>query len=150
MKIKNIVIPIDFGDFSKRIINFSVEYAKNKPVKLHFLHVLPLDVSYVVGDMGMQYVHGVQGNMIEADTKRLQELTDFIKEEEIPYEIDVLQGIVSDTILEKAKEVDAELILIGSHGHGALYEALVGSVTHDVLKITDIPVLIVPDKYRMP
>lgn len=145
---KNIVVPIDFGDFSKRIINFSVEYAQDREIKLYFLHVLPLDVSYVVGDMGMQYVHGVQGNMIEADTKRLEELTDFIKEKKIPYETEVVQGIASDTILEKAKEVDAELILIGSHGHGALYEALVGSVTHDVLKITDIPVLIVPDKYR--
>ncbi|APD07641.1 universal stress protein [Flavobacteriaceae bacterium UJ101] len=145
---RNIVVPIDFGDFSKRIINFSVEYAQNKDIKLYFLHVLPLDVSYVVGDMGMQYVHGIQGNMIEVDTKRLEELTNFIKEKNIPYETEVIQGIASDTILEKAKEVDAELILIGSHGHGALYEALVGSVAHDVLKITDIPVLIVPDKYR--
>ncbi len=146
---KNIVVAIDFGDFSKRIINFSVEYAKDKKIKLYFLHVLPLDVSYVVGDMGMQYVHGIQGNMIEADTKRLEELTHFIKDENILYETEVVQGIASDSILEKAKEVKAELILIGSHGHGALYEALVGSVAHDVLKITDIPVLIVPDKYRI-
>ncbi|MFV0531558.1 MAG: universal stress protein [Flavobacteriales bacterium] len=146
---KNVVVAIDFGDFSKRIINFSVEYAKDKNIKLYFLHVLPLDVSYIVGDMGMQYVHGVQGNMIEADTKRLEELTDFIKDKNIPYETNVVQGIASDSILEKAKKVEAELILIGSHGHGTLYEALVGSVAHDVLKITDIPVLIVPDKYRI-
>ncbi len=146
---KNIVVAIDFGDFSKRIINFSVEYAKDKNIKIYFLHVLSLDVSYVIGDVGMQYVHGVQENMIEADTKRLEELTDFIKGENIPYETEVVQGIASDSILEKAKEVKAELILIGSHGHGALYEALVGSVAHDVLKITDIPVLIVPDKYRI-
>ncbi|MFV0237534.1 MAG: universal stress protein [Flavobacteriales bacterium] len=145
---RNIVVPVDFGDFSKRIINFSIDYAKNKNVKLYFIHVLPLDMSYVVGDMGMQYVHGVQGKMVEDKIELLQELTDFIKEKNIAYEIEVIQGVASDTILEKAKEVDAELILIGSHGHGVLYEALVGSVTHDVLKITDIPVLIVPDKYR--
>lgn len=53
-------------------------------------------------------------------------------------------GNPADVILDKADEVGASMIIMGSHGHGALFHLLVGSATEGVLKRTKVPVLIVP------
>ena len=55
-----------------------------------------------------------------------------------------IQGPAVEKILHTATEQDAGLIMMGSHGHGALYELLVGSVTAGVLKGAQCPVLVVP------
>jgi nucleotide-binding universal stress UspA family protein len=45
-------------------------------------------------------------------------------------------------IVRAAEEVHADLVAVGSHGHGALRETLFGSVTSDVLRNCDVPVLV--------
>jgi nucleotide-binding universal stress UspA family protein len=47
-------------------------------------------------------------------------------------------------IVRAAQEVGADLIAVGSHGHGKLREALFGSVTRDVIKESRVPVLVTP------
>jgi nucleotide-binding universal stress UspA family protein len=53
-------------------------------------------------------------------------------------------GLPADEILAAAKERDAGLVMMGSHGHGALYHLFTGSVVTGVLKKTDRPVMVVP------
>ena len=53
-----------------------------------------------------------------------------------------------DRILHEATEQDAGLIVMGSHGHGAIYNLLVGSVAEGVLKGVSCPVLIVPSEKK--
>ena len=49
-----------------------------------------------------------------------------------------------EEILKTAREISADLIVMGSHGHGSVYCLLVGSVTEGVLKAGERPVLLVP------
>ena len=53
-------------------------------------------------------------------------------------------GTVVDEILKQADAVNADFIVMGSHGHGAMYSLLVGSVTEGVLKRSARPLLLVP------
>jgi len=61
-----------------------------------------------------------------------------------------IQGSIPDEILALAREHGATLIVMGSHGHGALYHLLVGSVTTAILKEAPCPVLIVPSDRSLP
>jgi nucleotide-binding universal stress UspA family protein len=54
------------------------------------------------------------------------------------------QGDPVKTILKEAKRLDAELIVVGSHGHGMMFDALVGSISAGILRKSLIPVLVVP------
>ena len=54
------------------------------------------------------------------------------------------EGSVVEEILTTAQEISADLIVMGSHGHGSVYNLLVGSVTEGVLKAGLRPVLLVP------
>jgi nucleotide-binding universal stress UspA family protein len=53
-------------------------------------------------------------------------------------------GSVVEEILKTADAIAADLIVMGSHGHGSVYNLLVGSVTEGVLKISKCPILLVP------
>jgi nucleotide-binding universal stress UspA family protein len=53
-------------------------------------------------------------------------------------------GAVAEGILNQADELNADMIVMGAHGHGAMYNLLVGSATKGVLKRSTRPVLLVP------
>jgi nucleotide-binding universal stress UspA family protein len=53
-------------------------------------------------------------------------------------------GAVAEEILNQADELNADMIGMGAHGHGAMYNLLVGSATKGVLKRSTRPVLLVP------
>jgi nucleotide-binding universal stress UspA family protein len=50
-----------------------------------------------------------------------------------------------ESIVAEAQRLNADMIVVGSHHHGALYNLVVGSVTGDVLKRAKCPVLVVPN-----
>lgn len=60
----------------------------------------------------------------------------------------VTAGVPVDVIIEQAKEGDYDLIIMGTHGHGFLYSALIGSTAKRMISQSPIPVLVVriPDK----
>jgi nucleotide-binding universal stress UspA family protein len=53
-----------------------------------------------------------------------------------------------EKILAQMEKLDADLVIMGSHGHGAIYRTLLGSVSEGVLHDAACPVLIVPVKDR--
>jgi nucleotide-binding universal stress UspA family protein len=57
-------------------------------------------------------------------------------------------GTVVEEVLQTATEIAADLIVMGSHGHGSVYNLLVGSVTEGILKAGQRPVLLVPAPAR--
>jgi len=54
------------------------------------------------------------------------------------------QGDPVKTVLGEAEARDVELIVMGSHGHGPLFDVLMGSVSGGVLRKSRVPVLVVP------
>jgi nucleotide-binding universal stress UspA family protein len=58
----------------------------------------------------------------------------------------VKEGDFADTILETAKEIHAEIIVVGSHSRKWLENVVMGSVTEEILHHTTIPLFIVPTK----
>ncbi len=58
-----------------------------------------------------------------------------------PEHIDVRNRDLSDVLLSKATEMDADLIIMGAYGHSRLRERILGGVTHNILHHTAVPVL---------
>ena len=56
----------------------------------------------------------------------------------------LIQGAIAERILREAKRLATDLIVMGTHGRGAMFNLVVGSVSHAVLRDTPIPVLLVP------
>ena len=67
-----------------------------------------------------------------------------VRAAQIPVETVQLNGPPVRSILDHAKQVGADYLVMGSHGHTALYDLLVGSTTHGVLLRASCPVVITP------
>lgn len=55
-----------------------------------------------------------------------------------------VQGPTVETVLQEAERLEAGLIVVGSHGHGAAYDLAIGSVSAGVIRKAKVPVLVVP------
>lgn len=142
---KKILVPVDLSEFSKEIIEEAAKLAKLTDAELILLNVASVDVGFIIGDVGFQYLPELEHTALEDDAVMLSNFTDYIKLKDIKCKSLVKQGIPVDVILEQAEEQNADCIVIGSRGHGSLYEVLVGSVCHDVIKYSNIPVYVIPN-----
>ncbi len=58
----------------------------------------------------------------------------------------LVHGKTVDVILKEAADLDVDMIAVGSHGRGAMYQLLVGSISEDVLHRSRLPVLVIPTR----
>jgi nucleotide-binding universal stress UspA family protein len=82
--------------------------------------------------------------------KRLAEITEGLRlsHPNLPVETQLVNGPPVLEILDAARKLDATYIVIGSHGHNAIYDLLVGTTTHGVLRKVSCPVVVVPPPQR--
>jgi len=145
---KTILVPIDFSDVTAAVVDTSSSLATAFGGSVILVHVAEPEPQFVGYDPGPLSVRVAVAGDIHADQRRLEAL----KQNFGPADVLALhvQGSIPDEILKLAREHAATLIVMGSHGHGALYHLLVGSVTNAVLKHAPCPVLIVPSSHPAP
>ena len=80
----------------------------------------------------------------EGQTSKLAKWQAEIAQDGIKVSLHEPTGTVAEEILNEADELNADLIVMGTHGHGAMYNLLVGSAAKAVLKHSSRPVLLVP------
>lgn len=146
---KTLLVPVDLSPFSNEIAMEAVKLAKITNAKLILLHVVSLDIGFIIGDIGFQYLPELEQTALEEDAKELTKLRDLVAEQGVEVDSMVKQGIPVDTILEQVTETQSDAIVIGSKGHGTLYEAFVGSVCRDVIKDSKVPVVVIPNQKKI-
>lgn len=82
----------------------------------------------------------------KAAERRLADIEKRLVAGGVPTESVQLTGAPVPFILEQARDSAADFIVMGSHGHTAFYDLLVGSTTHGVLLRAPCPVVIIPPK----
>lgn len=145
---KTILAPIDFSPVSKRIVEEAAELARLLNARLFLLHIVPPPIvtqSEYVTEKGAEFAALTVGTMAEALKKfaRPLEATGLVVNTES------VLGFPGETILEKARKLKPDYIVVGSHGHGAFYDLIIGGTTSRILKRAGCPVIVVPAEKRM-
>jgi nucleotide-binding universal stress UspA family protein len=140
----NIIVPVDFGESSDKLIDGAVRFAQAVQGKICLIHVAPSDIGFAIGDMGFQYFPEVEQNEIKEELLQLNNLEQRI----IAMGVDCVhllkQGIAGDVILDYAKDENASYIVVGSHGRSGIYDVFVGSLTKEITRRSSIPVVVIP------
>jgi nucleotide-binding universal stress UspA family protein len=156
---KRILVPIDFSDVTPPVIDLARELAKAFGAEIHLVHVTaaatPGTLGY--GLAGMPELAPMSGVPVpgfepmpetiledEGQKSKLAKWQEEIAQDGIKVSLREPTGAVAEEILNQADELNADLIVMGTHGHGAMYNLLVGSATKGVLKYSKRPVLLVP------
>ncbi|MGI1672167.1 MAG: universal stress protein [Neptuniibacter sp.] len=146
---KQILVPIDESHFSMQMIEHSIQFASIHSAKISFLYLSPDENNIVTGDAGLLHAMAPDlfaGKYLWQDGYIKAKALGWARtvNQEAVFISDMVSGAVHNAILKKAKEQDADLIIMGSHWRSSLIEKLFGSVTTKVVLHSDIPVLVTP------
>lgn len=141
---RTLLAAVDFSDASRTIVAHAVEFARAQGARIVLLHVVEPVVSYVPVGAAMDVIETSPPPILEADLAAQKTHLDRLAAGQENIETLAVVGLAADEIVTQARECGAELIVLGSHGHGALYHLFAGSVVTGVLKRARIPVLVVP------
>jgi nucleotide-binding universal stress UspA family protein len=112
--------------------------------KIWFVHITTPDPEFVGYEVGPQYIRDSVVHNLREEHKALQNHVDNVEKLGILSEGLLIQGPTVPMILEESEKLKIDLIIIGSHEHGFLYNALFGSTTSVLLRKSKTPILVIP------
>lgn len=139
-----ILVAVDLSDATTKVIGVAQYLAKATQGEVRLLHVAEAEPDFVGYDAGPEVVRDQVAKEFRDEHRRVQEHADALRQAGINAKGLLIQGPIIETVLGEAKRFEADLLVVGSHGFGALYDLLVGSSSRGILKDTNIPVLVVP------
>jgi nucleotide-binding universal stress UspA family protein len=160
MAFKHLLVPTDFSEPAKDALRYASEEAALHHAKVTLLHVLPPDsrteVLYVTrapmpgAPESFDPVNGaallsepevVRSDPSEDALTRLRDLA--ANAFQGPWEAEVAMGHAPETIVRVARERNADLIVMSTHGRTGLQHVLLGSVAEQMVRLAPCPVLTV-------
>lgn len=138
---KKIIVPIDFSEYSDYALETAAMLAKKNNAEILALHMLEMSEAILTkGDSEMQQETIFYLKLAE---KRFNEFLDKDYLDGLSVTPIVKHFKVFSEVNEVAKEQQADLIVMGSHGSSGLKEFFVGSNTEKVVRYAEIPVLVI-------
>ncbi len=146
--ISKILIPVDFSTTSTNALEVAIDLAQKHKASVSLLHVVDSSFMMIAPD-GSMVVDISSDIIIKENERKLDELFDKYKQRGF-WDIQriVKVGQVSQEIVDCAKELDIDLIVMGTHGTSGIQEFLIGSDAFRVVKNASCPVLTVPTYHQ--
>ena len=141
---KTILAPIDFSPATKGVIAAASSLARSFDGRVVLLNVT--QPPFIVADAGgiALDLDDLTDRTAKAAVIQLEQLRDQLARDFIKADLVQLTGLSVNLIVDQARKLGADFIVMGSHGHTALYELIMGSTTSGVMKRSPCPVVIVP------
>lgn len=140
---KRIVVAVDFSELTPLVVERAARLAADASAGITLVHVGPPEPDF----LGQQLYRKVVGEDVpehlQDSHQELRVLEARLRADGIEADSILVQGKAIESILEEARRIDAEMIVIGSHKSGGLYR-LLGSTSEGVLRGARCPVLVVP------
>jgi len=144
---KTILAAVDFSQITQKVIEGASALAESMQAKLVLLNVWEPIASYVPVGAAMDVITApvpVEPPDLNLVKERLEQFASPLRGKGLSVETIVSTALPVDEILNQSKLLDASMIVLGSHGHGALFQLFSGSVVTSVLHKSSIPVTVIP------
>ncbi|MBM3763518.1 MAG: Mn(2+) uptake NRAMP transporter MntH [Acidobacteria bacterium] len=136
-KYANILVPLDHSDRDATALAHASALARQHGAKLHLLHVEEGVTSQVYGDLS-------ETAEVEEGHLYLARIAARLQEQEIACEIRIIhRESPRKAIVEAARELVPDLIVMGAHGHSGIKDLIFGTTINAVRHEVSVPVLIV-------
>lgn len=137
----NILVAFDGSDQSKKAMEFALQLSKTYSSHLEVIHVYNYP-GFILGEALVTVPAYILKDQQDYSNLVLTEANQWI--ESMPgAKVTLLQGSPAKAIIDYAEGNNSDLIIIGSRGLGGISEFILGSVSHNVVQHSKIPVLVV-------
>ena len=140
----NILIAVDLSDATAKIMETARSVLTHGRARVWLLHVAEPDPDFVGYRAGPDTVRDSVARKYHQEHAGIQSLAQGLRDIGIEAKALLIQGSAPDVILEHIRDLEIDLLIMGSHGKGIARQLLLGSVSESVLHASTIPVLIVP------
>jgi len=143
-----ILVPLDTSNLAPKVLSEAESLALKLHAAVILFHVVEPIATYVPVGASMDLIAATPPDLDSETTDaakiHLDHLAAPLRAKGLDVACEAAFGIPADEILDQAKTRAADYIVLGSHGHGALYHLFGGSVVTGILKHSTCPVIVVP------
>jgi len=138
---KRILVATDFSAGSDEALVHAIEMAKGTGATLEILHVLEPELEEF--PFGLNF-RGDNGALLARIDLELSQRADLVAEAGLFCHAKMSSGGAADQIVKRARDIGANMIVVGTHGRRGLSHAALGSVAEKVVQRSTCPVLTIP------
>lgn len=143
---KKIVAAVDFSNATAGVVEMAAHMANAFGAELHLLHIVepePTYTAYGFTPDEFPAMHAFQEEAKRRAGRKLEELLAVVPP--VPGAVTKLaEGSPLHAVLDYVKQTGADMVVLGSHGHGVVASLLLGSVAEGMVRKAVVPTLIVP------
>ncbi len=143
-RLKRILVPTDFSDCAKKALQYAIPLAKEHEAAITLLYVVP--TNYASGEYGGIDYASLEADMRASGDKQLSALAVDEVRGEVSADTLIRTGSAAAEIINVARSLPADLIVVSTHGRTGLKHVFLGSVTEHVIRHAPCPVLVVRER----
>lgn len=148
---KNILLLTDFSKNANNAVNYAMQLFSNESCNFCILNVQKIS-KYITADLITSPHNTVHDAVIKNPKKSLDALVDYLKKEYSNEDFN-FEGVCDyDSFISSVKKIIAlkniDLIAMGTNGMSGIKETIFGSNTIQIVKMIDLPILVIPENYE--
>lgn len=140
----NVLIAVDFSEATQGLLDQTVRLLRGALGQVWLLHVAEPEPGFLGYGIDPTVLRDQLAEGFHREHRQLQDMAEALRASGIAATALLVQGGTVEAIVEQAGKLDADMIVVGAHAHGALHRFLVGDVSQAGLQAAGRPVLVVP------
>ena len=144
---KTIVVAVDFSNATAGVLEMAISLAKAFNAQLQLFHVVEPEPSYTAYGFTPDEFPALHAYQDEARRRAASQLAELLTQVQLELPdagSQITEGSPLHSLLDYVHESRADLVVLGSHGHGVIASLLLGSVAEGMVRKATVPTLIVP------
>jgi nucleotide-binding universal stress UspA family protein len=143
-----LLVAVDLSESTQTIVDKVEEINKEYPAKVWILHNAEPEPDFVEFKVDPLAARENLAKKFHNEHRQIQEIANRLRKAGLEATALLVHGATVETILKEASDLDVDMIVVGTHGRGAMYQLLVGSVSEGILHKSPYPVLVIPTHKR--
>ena len=143
-----LLVAVDLSESTQTIVEKVEEMNKEYPAKVWILHNAEPEPDFVEFKVDPLAARETLAKKFHNEHRQIQEIANRLRKAGLDATALLVHGATVEAILKEASDLDVDMIVVGTHGRGAMYQLLVGSVSEGILHKSRYPVLVIPTHKR--
>lgn len=139
-----LLIAVDLSEATQIIVDNVRKITREYPVKVWVVHNAEPPPDFIEFKMDPLAAREALAKKFRKEHYQIQEIADQLREAGLDATALLVHGPTVETILKEASDLDVDMIVVGTHGRGAMHGLLVGSISKGILHKSSRPVLVIP------